>query len=393
MQTGEDTRTILIVDDSEMIQDMLGQAFLLKGVCRDPNPASRDAPDGHDYFEYWENVRFEVVATDNGPLALQYVADEPEKFSAILLDIEMPIMDGLEMLARLSERGVPTKIPVFLITASGDDRSVTYAYDHGVMDVLSKPVNPAIVWRRVTSVIELYEKRNKFEVEVKKKTRELEWRNQQLDEMNMGMIEALATATEFRSEESGEHVRRIRKITELFLEDEDIGSEYSDEDKNQIARASMLHDVGKIGVEDKILNKPGRLDADEFEKMKQHTVLGYRMLENIKQLKGLPFYDYARTIALYHHERWDGRGYPEHLSGNEIPLCAQIVSVADVYDALVSKRVYKDPLPHGEAVQMIRDGKCGLFNPRLLACFERIEDKIREHYHNMELNGHASLSE
>ncbi len=385
MQSWEETRTILIVDDSEMIQDMLGQAFLLKGVGLGgvPAPGSSDAPGAHNYSEYWENVHFEVVATDNGSMALQYVAEKPDKFSAILLDIEMPIMDGLEILGRLSEMGVPTKIPVFLITASDDDRSVTYAYDHGVMDVLSKPVNPAIVWRRVTSVIELYEKRNKFEIEVKKKTRELERRNRQLDEMNMGMIEALATATEFRSEESGEHVRRIRKITELFLEDEDIGSEYSSEDKNQIARASMLHDVGKIGVEDKILNKPGRLDEDEFEKMKQHTVLGYKMLANIRQLKNLPFYEYARTIALYHHERWDGRGYPEHLAGDDIPMCAQIVSVADVYDALVSKRVYKPPLSHDEATRMIKDGKCGLFNPRLLACLDRIENRIRDHYNNI----------
>lgn len=382
MHNGEDTRVILIVDDSEMIQDMLGQAFLLKGqtMGESGNSAAQDA----DSPDYWANVQFEVVTTGNGPLALEQIASEPDRFSAILLDIEMPIMDGLEMLNRLSTSGVPTKIPVFLITASDDDRSVKYAYDHGVMDVLSKPVNPAIVWRRVTSVIELYEKRNKFEVEVKKKTRELESRNRLLDEMNMGMIEALATATEFRSEESGEHVRRIRRITEFFLEDEDIGAEYTDDQKNQIARASMLHDVGKIGVKDEILNKPGRLDPEEFEQMKLHTVLGVKMLENIKQLKGLPFYDYARTIALYHHERWDGKGYPEQLAGDDIPLCAQIVSVADVYDALVSKRVYKGALAHDEAVKMIKEGKCGLFNPRLMRCFERIEGKLYAHYHNDE---------
>lgn len=381
MNTGESTRTVLVVDDSEMIQDMLSQTFLLKGVSIRQNDDTDELPgDGINGSDYWANVKFDVMATDNGVEALQAINENPSRFSALLLDIEMPIMDGLTMLQTLSSKGIPAKVPVFLITASDDDNSIKYAYDHGVMDVISKPVNPAIVWRRVTSVIELYEKRNKFEIEVKRKTCELEQQNMLLEELIMGMVEALATATEFRSEESGEHVRRIKKITELFLEDEEMGAAFSEEEKYHIARAAMLHDVGKIGIEDKILNKPGRLDPDEFEIMKQHTVIGVKMLEQIEQLRDLPFYDYARIIAHYHHERWDGRGYPAGLKGDEIPICAQIVSLADVYDALVSKRVYKGAFPHEEAVQMIKDGKCGLFNPKLLECFDRVKGKIYDHY-------------
>lgn len=386
MDNRENTRTVLIVDDSEMMRDILSQAFMLKGVSMGRGDASGGGLASPDESDYWDNIQFDVVETDDGVKALREIGANPERFSAILLDIEMPIMDGLAMLEALSEMGLPSKIPVFLITASDDDASVKYAYDHGVMDVISKPVNPAIVWRRVTSVIELYEKRNKFEIEVKKKTGELERQNTQLEELIMGMVEALATATEFRSEESGEHVRRIRKITEFFLDDEEIGGSYTDEEKNQIARASMLHDVGKIAIEDKILNKPGRLDESEFEIMKQHTILGVKMLEQIEQLKDLPFYEFARTIAHYHHERWDGRGYPAGLKGDEIPVCAQIVSLADVYDALVSKRVYKGALGHDEAVKMIKEGKCGLFNPRLLECFDRVQDKIYSHYNSFSKN-------
>ena len=187
-------------------------------------------------------------------------------------------------------------------------------------------------------------------------------------DLNMGMIESLSTAIEFRSGESGEHVRRIHDITRHMLTCTPLGEGLSGEEIQWIAMASIMHDVGKIAVPDAILNKPGRLTAEEFEVMKGHTVQGARLLEQIPQLRENGAYPYAWDIARHHHERWDGRGYPDGLKGEEISLWAQVVSLADVYDALSCKRVYKNAFPRVRVLEMIRDGECGVFNPELLRC-------------------------
>lgn len=190
------------------------------------------------------------------------------------------------------------------------------------------------------------------------------------------MIEALSAAIEFRDGESGDHVQRIHDITKLVLTRTRLGDGLTAEDIDDIALAAIMHDVGKIAIPDAILCKPGRLTAEEFEVMKTHTVQGAELLERIPQMRGIGAYRYAIDIARHHHERWDGRGYPDGLVGDQISIWAQVVSLADVYDALTSKRVYKAAFTREESLRMIRDGECGAFNPELLDCFFEVEPQI-----------------
>jgi len=229
-------------------------------------------------------------------------------------------------------------------------------------------------------VVELFRARERLSNVVELQQADLLAQAKKIIELNKGMIEALAAAIEFRSEESGEHVRRIHDITRTLLLATPLGEGLSRIEIEQIALASIMHDVGKIAVPDAILNKPGRLTAEEFEVMKGHTVQGARLLEQIPQLRENGAYPYAWDIARHHHERWDGRGYPDGLKGDEITLWAQIVSLADVYDALSCKRVYKDAFPREKVNEMIRTGACGCFNPRLLACFFQVEDQLHRMY-------------
>lgn len=345
--------TMLIVDDDELNCDILANIF---------------------------DSEHEIITAADGSEGLGALGRNRKDICAILLDVMMPVMDGLEMLGHMANADIPQEIPIFLITGETDSGKIKSAYDMGVMDVISKPITPHIVQRRVHSVMELFAARNHFAEVVDQQTEELRAQNKRLAEVSMGMIEALATATEFRSGESGEHVLRIHDITELFLKESPLKKLYSDEQIQQISLASILHDVGKISIPDGILNKPGRFTDDEFDIMKLHTVNGERMLMQITKIRDLPFYEHARAIARFHHERWDGRGYPDGLREDAIPMPAQIVSIADVYDALVSPRVYKAAFEHDVAIQMIVDGKCGIFNPKLLGYFKDIEPAIYQLY-------------
>ena len=250
------------------------------------------------------------------------------------------------------------------------------AYDLGVMDVISKPVVPYIVLKRVQSVIELFQARKRLRRTVKSQQTELLAQAEKIIRLNQGMIEALSTAIEFRSEESGDHVRRIHDITWNLLTYTPLGDGLDDEAIHQIALASIMHDVGKIAIPDAILNKPGKLTAEEYAIMKTHTTQGALLLERIPQLRETGLYAYAADIARHHHERWDGRGYPDGLRGDEISVWAQAVSLADVYDALINKRVYKAAFSRERALEMIRNGDCGVFGPRLLDCFFAVEERL-----------------
>lgn len=366
--------TMLIVDDDELNTDILTNIF---------------------------EAKHPIATAENGRLGLQRLEEKREELCAILLDVVMPVMDGIAMLEKLDEMNIPSQIPVFLITGETDSDKIKHAYDLGVMDVISKPIDPRIVERRVNSIMELFAARNHFKEVVAEQTRELKEqaqklaeqaeelakqadelarRNENLHELNIAMIETLATVTEFRSGEAGEHVRRIHDITELFLRHEDLSRLFPEEHLELIPLAAVLHDVGKISVCDAILNKPGKLTEDEFKAMQRHTVDGEKMLMRIPHFENEPLFEYASDIARHHHERYDGRGYPDGLKGDEISMSAQIVALADVYDALVSKRVYKPAFGHDEAVRMIEEGKCGIFNNDLLRCFKDIEGQIRTLY-------------
>ncbi len=346
--------TILIVDDEEINRAILANIF---------------------------SPQYNIIEAENGQIGLAATQEYQDSICAILLDVVMPQLNGIEVLRRLRLQGLTKKIPIFLITADAGSSTMREAYDLGVMDVIFKPVVPYIVRRRVNSVVELFRARHRLGAEVERQRDQLLIQAQQLAEMGMGMVEALSTAIEFRSDESGEHVRRIHDITCLLLRDTPLGNGLSESQIKLIGVGAVTHDVGKISIPDAILNKRGRLTPEEFELMKTHTIKGAELLSRIPQMREHSAYQYAYDIALHHHERWDGGGYPHHLVGDETPIWTQIVSLADVYDALVSKRCYKDALAADVAMNMILNGQCGVFNPKLLEYFRQVEPSLRKFYH------------
>ena len=346
--------TVLIVDDAEVNREILKLIF---------------------------EDKYKTLEAADGVEGLALLRQYENQVCMILLDVVMPKMDGLEFLEHFSKLELQNQIPVFLITADGSDQVTRRAYEMGVMDVIQKPIVPYVVKRRVDSVVELFCARACLNMRVHEQQLELLRQAEKIIELNKGIIEALATAIEFRSGESGEHVHRIHDITEILLRETSLGAGLSGEEITQIALGSIMHDIGKIAIPDAILNKPGRLTAEEYEIMKQHTVYGGQMLEKIPQLRESEGFSYAYDIARHHHERWDGRGYPDGLKGDQISIWAQIVSLADVYDALVSKRVYKAAFGFEEAMNMIREGQCVVFNPQLLEAFLEKEKDIRRIYY------------
>lgn len=349
--------TILIVDDAAVNRAILSNIF------------------GPEYT---------ILEAENGLAGLEIIRQNTETLSAVLLDVVMPGISGIQVLRQLHYRHLTEKIPIFLITADESCSTMREAYELGVMDVIFKPVVPYVVRRRVNSVVELFQARRQLGAEVARQREELLRQAQQMAEMGKGMVEALSTAIEFRSGESGAHVRRIHDITCLLLRDTPLGEGLTYEQIDLIGIGAITHDVGKISIPDAVLNKPGRLTPEEFELMKTHTVKGAELLSRIPQMRDHCAYQYAYDIALHHHERWDGSGYPDHLVGDAIPIWTQVISLADVYDALVSKRCYKDALPAETALEMILEGQCGAFNPRLLACFRHVEPRLRKFYETEE---------
>lgn len=348
-------RTLLIIDDDFVNREILKNIF---------------------------SPYYTIDEAENGVEGLEKIISDNGKYSAVFLDVMMPKMSGLQVLRELNEHhfGYTKNVPIFLITAHTDGDIVEEAYSLGVMDVIGKPVLSYMVLRRAQSVVELFSARRELSSIVREQDNELLRRAQVINELNKGMLEALATAIEFRNGESGEHVRRIHDITDYILRNTKVGEGLGDEVIEQIAVASVLHDIGKIAIPDNILNKPGRLTPEEFEVMKTHSSNGSELLESIPQLQSNGVYPYAQDIARHHHERWDGRGYPDGLKGDEISIWAQVVSLADVYDALTSKRCYKDAFPAERAVEMIKNGECGVFNPKLLDCFFEVEPTLRKLY-------------
>jgi len=347
---------ILIVDDDPVNRKILGKLF---------------------------SAFYTVIEAENGQAGMEQIMEESSRLCAILLDVMMPGMNGIEVLRRLKELGFMDKIPVFLITADSSAGVMKEAYELGVMDVISKPVVSYMVVRRVRSIVELFEARKHLNVVVEKQNMALLEQAKKIIQLNQGMIEALATAIEFRNEESGGHVQRISRITRLMLENTVFGEKMGEKQIENIALAAVMHDVGKITIPDAVLTKPGRLTAEEYAVMQEHTTKGVAILESIPQLRDSGIFDYACDIARHHHERWDGNGYPDRLKGDEISPWAQVVSLADVYDALNCRRVYKPPFPRKKVLDMIGSGQCGVFNPQLLDSFFAVEDKLYALYEEL----------
>ena len=339
---------VLIADDSEMNRAILSE-MLKDEYC--------------------------ILEADNGRAALDMVDRYGDELSLVLLDIVMPGISGFEVLADLSRRTGIDNLPVIMISSEDSDDMVLRAYELGASDYINRPFDSRVVRRRVSNTIRLYAKQRRLTSLLSQQY------NERVKNSRM-LIDIMAGVMELRNGESGRHVTNIEKLTELLLgclvqRSDNIFLD--NEERSTIALASALHDIGKMSIDDAILNKPGRLTSEEFEIMKTHTTIGADMLLELgRHHAGNALMEYAYQIARWHHERWDGRGYPDGLKGDDIPIAAQVVSVADVYDALTSVRVYKDAIPHEEAIQMILDGKCGTFNPLLLDCLLEVQDRIAE---------------
>lgn len=338
---------ILIVDDSEMNREILSDML------------------GND---------FRILEAENGEECLQLLDQYGTGISAILLDIVMPKMDGFEVLNVMERKHLIEDIPVIMISSEDSDVYVRRAYELGVSDYISRPFDAKVVYQRVFNTIKLYAKQRRLSTLIGDQIYEKEKNNRM-------MITILSHIVEFRNGESGMHVLHINRLTEKILEclvQKTDRYHLSYSDRYLITTASALHDIGKIGIDDKILNKPGKLTKDEFEIIKTHTLIGARMLEDMEVYKNEPLVKMAYQICRWHHERYDGKGYPDGLKGDDIPISAQVVALADVYDALVSDRVYKKAYSHEKAMEMILAGECGTFNPLLLECLVDIQDTLQE---------------
>ena len=318
-----------------------------------------------------ENYTF--LEAENGQQAVELLDCHPE-VDLLLLDITMPEIDGFGVLEAMNQYHWIEETPVIMISAEDSYTFVERAYDLGASDYITRPFDARVVCRRVSNALMLYAKQKRLVQMVAEQVYEKE-------KVSNTMISILSHIVEFRNNESGLHVVHIRTITELLLRrlrEKTDRYPLTEADISLISTASALHDIGKINVPEEILNKPGRLTKEEFEIIKTHSAVGEHMLRQIPFNQNEPLVKVAREICRWHHERWDGRGYPDGLKGDEIPISAQVVSLADVYDALTSERCYKAAFDHETALNMIVNGECGAFNPLLLECLMDGADQIKQ---------------
>lgn len=338
---------ILIADDSEI------NRALLKEILGD----------GYDYLE-----------AEDGAAAVELMRQRTD-ISLLLLDLMMPGMDGFDVLRVMKYHAWLDEIPVIVISAAEDTANIERAYDLGVADYIRRPFERIMILRRVKNILMLYAKQKRL-------TRLVTDQVYEKEHNSVLMISILSHVVEFRNSESGLHVMHIRTLTDLLLHRLVQKTDRYQLDESDIARistASALHDIGKIVIPEEILNKPGRLTAEEFAIIKNHTVAGAQMLQDLGQAiaQDEPLLQVAHAICRWHHERWDGNGYPDRLKGDEIPIAAQVVALADVYDALTSERCYKHAYDHDTALRMILNGECGAFNPLLLDCLRESSEQLR----------------
>lgn len=340
---------ILIADDSEMNRELL--AAILE-------------------------EEYDIIQVNDGVQAVDCLQRQAEEISLLLLDIVMPHMDGFEVLSYMNKEHWIDAIPVVIISSENSPIYIKRGYDLGATDFIGKPFDANMVLRRSANAILLGAKQRRMTSIVSNQIYERE-KSRKL------MINILSHIVEFRNGESGLHVLHIQTITEMLLrqlvQKENNRYALSKEQIRMITTASALHDIGKISIPDEILNKPGRLTAEEFAVIKGHSMAGANMLSELPlDQKEEPLVKTAYEICRWHHERYDGGGYPDGLKGEEIPVSAQVVALADVYDALTSERCYKDAYSHEKAIEMILAGQCGAFNPLMLECLLDISSSLKK---------------
>lgn len=342
-------KKLLIVDNTGKNKILLGELF---------------SPD-YEMIEVNDNVKAIEVLRNNGC-----------ELAAVFLSIVMPVIESLDFLEYLNKEKMVDKIPVFLIFEDTTTDVMSKGFHLGAADIIEQSVSPVIIKRRVESVIELFQHRNHLDTLVEQQTNA----SQELLHTKNSVIETLSTVIEFRSEESNRHVKQIQQMTKMLLMEivkQNPQYQLSLEDISIMSQAAAMHDLGKICIPDTILNKPCKLTPEEFQVMQTHTIRGCDILNHVVIAGEQQLIQYSYEICRYHHERWDGQGYPDGLREDEIPISAQVVSIVDVYDALVSKRVYKEAFSHEKALQIIEKERGRAFNPMLVACFMQIAQQIR----------------
>jgi len=320
---------------------------------------------------------YEVEEAENGFEAISKIMDTKHLPDMVLLDIMMPEMDGYEVLSIIKSNPLTLNIPVIFISAADESMSELKGLKLGAIDYITKPFEPESVRLRVNNYMELTRYRIQLEQEIEKRT-------QEVVRTKEGMLSTLANVIEYRDLESGHHVKRTSELTKILLNQLMTDKKYFEllqGEANIIIAAAPMHDIGKIAVPDNILKKPGPLTDSEFEIVKKHTTFGRDIIESSKDMLPEAYYRHCCDICLYHHERWDGSGYPTGLSGTDIPLSARILSIVDVYDALVSHRVYKSAFTHEETVNIIRDNANKQFDPEIIEHMMKIHEKFKNHNH------------
>jgi len=349
-------RTVLVVDDTPE------NLSVMSGLLRDTYKV-RIAPDGERALA---------------------IARGDEKPDLILLDIMMPGLDGYEVLRRLQAEPATRDLPVIFLTAMSEAEDEKVGLDLGAVDYITKPANPAIVLSRVRNQLQLKAVRDFLKHQNTYLEREVAKRTREVVAIQDVTIRAMASLAETRDNETGNHIRRTQnyvKALALKLQSHlRFSSELGDAAIEAMYKSAPLHDIGKVGIPDRILLKPGKLDAAEFEIMKTHTTLGYEAIVHAE--KGVEFESdflhYAKEIAHSHQEKWDGSGYPQGLRGDAIPLSARLMAVADVYDALISTRVYKKAFTHDQAIGIITEGRGKHFDPEIVDAFLSITEQFRD---------------
>lgn len=352
---------ILIVDDTQLNRE------LLKEILSDS---------------------YDIVEANDGIKALEIVNREKTNIAAILLDIVMPQMDGFGFISALRKMNLMEKIPILVISDEKSVHNEKKCFDYGVSDFICKPFNAILVRKRVENIVNHYVYKNRLEEKVEEQTAILrkayntvKMQAEKLQKRNQDIIEMLGNIVEYRNIESGEHIQRVKRYTSILAEKFSVNyPEYKLDRKtiDIIVSTSALHDLGKISIPDSILFKPGRLTDDEFEYMKSHTIRGCEIIEVMSKDWEPILKKISHEIIRHHHERYDGKGYPDNLKGEEIPISAQLVSLADVYDALISERCYKDAYSKEEAYHMIISGECGVFSPKLIEIFRMVRKEFED---------------
>lgn len=352
---------ILIVDDMKINQDILTN--ILK-------------------------EEYEIIEASNGMEAWKVIIKERKSLSAVLLDLVMPEMDGFQVIENMKQNNLLDTIPVLAISGENQADSEKRCLELGVADFISKPFHGLVVKKRVENIVNYYAYKKRLEEKVenqmltlRKQYKVLQLQADKLQKKNDEIVSVVGNVAEYRSLESGNHIRRVKQYTKIL--GEYVLENYPEygltrEKLDMIVSASALHDIGKVAIPDSILLNPGRLSDDEFDYLRSHTIRGSELLEDFKNVWSEEYLKVGQEICRSHHERYDGKGYPDGLVGDEIPISAQLVSIVDVYDAMTNERFYKGALAIERVFYMITNGECGIFSPKLLEAFRKVKPKFEE---------------